>query len=110
MRRKLGDPRGETLVEVLASILICSLSVLLLFGAVGASVSIDLTAQAADGQYYEDLSKAERQYASDSIPPSVAAVTVTGAEAVALDPARVLFYGDKDRLLSYAMPAAGGGP
>lgn len=61
MSEKLRNSRGETLVEVLASVLICALSVMLLLGAVSASTSIDLQAQAADEDYYTALSKAERQ-------------------------------------------------
>ena len=61
MSEKLRNSRGETLVEVLASVLICALSVMLLLGAVSASTSIDLQAQAADEDYYAALSKAERQ-------------------------------------------------
>ena len=61
MSEKLRNSRGETLVEVLASVLICALSVMLLLGAVSASTSIGLQAQAADEDYYTALSKAERQ-------------------------------------------------
>ena len=50
MSEKLRNSRGETLVEVLASVLICALSVMLLFGAVMASGRIDLQAQAADAE------------------------------------------------------------
>ena len=34
MREKLKNSQGETLVEVLASVLVCSLSIMLLAGAV----------------------------------------------------------------------------
>ena len=51
MSEKLRNSRGETLVEVLASVLICALSVMLLLGAVSASTSIGLQAQAADEDY-----------------------------------------------------------
>ena len=61
MREKLQNSQGETLVETLASILICALSVTLLFGAVMASTRMDRIAQEADARYYQDLSKAERQ-------------------------------------------------
>ena len=60
MREKLKNSQGETLVEVLASVLVCSLSIMLLAGAVSASTSIDLQAQAADAEYYEVLSRAEQ--------------------------------------------------
>ena len=45
MREKLQSTRGETLVEALAAILICALSVALLFSAVMASARMDRLAQ-----------------------------------------------------------------
>lgn len=59
--KKLRDDRGETLVEVLASILIASLSVALLFGCVMASSGMDRRARELDGKHYEALTKAEKQ-------------------------------------------------
>ena len=56
MRKKLRDNRGETLVEVLASILIAALSV---FSSIRASANIDRSARASDETYYEALSQAE---------------------------------------------------
>lgn len=61
MNRKLHDSRGETLVEVLASILISALSVALLFGGVMASAQMDRTAARADAAHYAMLSAAETQ-------------------------------------------------
>lgn len=108
MRRKLRNSRGETLVELLASILICFLSVLLLFGAIGAAGNMDLTARASDARYYDDLSKAERQSGTDAcFPPPAARITVTNAsETVALDEDKLVFYGT-ERLLSYAVTEGG---
>lgn len=59
MRQKLKNSRGETLVEVLASILIASLSVALLFGCVMASANMDRKAGELDGKHYEALTAAE---------------------------------------------------
>ena len=42
MKRKWNDAHGETLVEVLASVLICSLSVALLFSMVMASARLSV--------------------------------------------------------------------
>lgn len=126
MRQKLQSSQGETLVEVLASILICALSVALLFGAVMASTHIDRTAQITDRQYYQALTKAERQSKSVSgpsgtetdvyTPSSGVGLTVTVKSAdgeITLKEADSLhFYGAKD-LLSYAIdpppPETGGG-
>lgn len=109
MRRKLRESRGETLVEALASLLICILSVLLLYGAVGVSGRIGRTARAADARYYDDLSKAERQSGADACdpPPEVSIIVTDGSRSVELDAGRITFYGT-ERLMSYAV--TGGGP
>lgn len=57
--KKLKDSRGETLVEVLASILIASLAIALLFSCVTASSNMDRRAGEADGSHYAGLSAAE---------------------------------------------------
>lgn len=59
MNRKLKSCKGETLVEVLTSILVASLSVALLFGGIVASARIDSGAQQWDKEYYEALTAAE---------------------------------------------------
>lgn len=56
---KLRNNRGETLVEVLAAIVIASLSVAMLFGCIVGSSSLDKRAREVDGPYYENLSAAE---------------------------------------------------
>lgn len=61
MKQKLRSCRGETLVEVLASVLIAALSVALLFGSVMASARLDDTARRQDSAYYQALSAAETQ-------------------------------------------------
>lgn len=75
MGRKLRSRRGETLVEVMASIVIGALSVALLFGCVMASSRIDSAAAGMDRDYYAGLSAAEAQ----SAPVAGAAGTVTVA-------------------------------
>lgn len=73
MSRKLRSRRGETLVEVMASIVIGALSVALLFGCVMASSRIDSAAARMDRDYYAGLSDAEAQ----SAPAAGAGGTVT---------------------------------
>lgn len=109
MKRKWKDARGETLVEVLAAILIGTLSVALLFSAVMASSRMDKTAQTADEGFHAALKAAEGQdvevtpgAAADGkiIIPDDAKVTITGAGATATPP--VTFYGG-DGAVSYAL-------
>lgn len=124
MREKLRGSRGETLVEVLASVLICSLSILLLFGAVMASGNLDLQAQEMDAEYYAALSAAEQQ-ANPPQDPAGVSLTVTNDKTNVSTPdllpggtERLHFYGtEQERLLSYAIdkpesapdPETGGG-
>lgn len=59
MRKKLRERRGETLVELLASILIGALSAALLAGGIAASTRLDLDARDLDKTYYQQLTAAE---------------------------------------------------
>lgn len=116
MREKLKNSRGETLVEVLASVLVCALSIALLAGAVSASVRIDLQAQEADSEYYEVLSRAEAQDFDNRMDTLFGSNVQTGISISVVnnktDPTRrplnVYFYGSEN-LLSYA-PKPGGAP
>ena len=131
MSEKLRNSRGETLVEVLASVLVCALSIALLAGAVAASANIDLQAQSADAEYYDALSRAERQSripaggaseadAYNNLPGETkVSVTSGSGGSVEIEPggtSELYFYGT-ERLLSYAIdkpepapdPGTGGG-
>lgn len=97
MGRKLKNSRGETAVEVLASVLIAALSVALLFGAITASVSMDRSAQKTDTDFYEGLNNAQTQATSDSS----GTVKVTNTESKISTDIEVKFYGGGG-VLSYA--------
>lgn len=100
MREKLQNSRGETLVEVLASVLVCTLSIMLLLGAVTASANIDLQAQSADAEFYDALSRAERQGPDDGFSAG-GALKVTNKDGAFKDITGLSFYG-REQLLSYA--------
>lgn len=106
MKRKWRDARGETLVEVLASILIAALSVALLFSAVLASARMDRSAEQTDDAFQASLRAAEEQ-AAPSIVSDDAKVTVKGKDPFAMETAvPVNFYGGNGAI-SYALrPAA----
>ncbi len=117
MMRKWKDGRGETLIEVLAAILIGALSVTLLFGAIMASTTMDRQAQDMDKNYYEVLSKAERQGSGDELftpetmpgtPPVVTVKDADGGAEVKIE--KVTFYGGEGAI-SYVLnpPSEGGG-
>ena len=103
MKRKLKNNRGETVVEVLASILIAALSVALLFGAVMASVNMDLSAQKTDQDLYEGLNTAQIQEGTSSS----GTVKISGKNSAGIASSAdvsVNFYGSGG-VLSYAPPA-----
>lgn len=109
MWRKWNDSRGETLVEVLASVLICSLSVVLLFSMVMASGNMDQRAEAADQIFNESLAKAEGQLDTSEaggaiVPPGSQVMVKNTDPAVAVEAIPpVTFYGGRGAL-SYALP------
>lgn len=109
MVRKLRSQRGETLVEVLASVLVASLSVALLMGSVAASANLGKLADNMDEEFYQTLSAAESR--SDAVASGTVQVQkghVTGGETVASIPVQI--YGGEG-LYSYALAptdAAGG--
>lgn len=68
MKRKLShNDRGETLVEVLASILIAVMSVSLLLSCVTASTQVDIGARGLDKAHFAAMNKAERQTDADKV-------------------------------------------
>lgn len=103
VREKWRDQRGETLVEVVASVLIMTLSVLLLFSAVMVSVRINRSAKDSDEEFYSALNAAEGQStpAPTSIVPTGSKVTVKQeqpASAAASVEVEVDFYGGEGAL------------
>lgn len=105
MKRKLKCNRGETLVEVLAAILIGALSVALLFTAVMASARMDKTARETDGKYKDVLAAAEGRTTvfnpfADTVSDDDKKVTVANGSSEAN--VSVTFYGG-DGALSYAL-------
>ena len=64
MMKILRNDRGETLIEVLASILIAALSVALLFTCVMASSRMEQSAQTKDAEHYSAFTAADTQNTS----------------------------------------------
>lgn len=61
IKRKLHSQKGETLVELMAAILIATLSIGLLIGGISVSVGIDRQGKNADKKFYNALTEAESQ-------------------------------------------------
>ena len=59
LKQKLRSSRGETLTEILAAILVCGFSIMLLVGMITTSMRINTTAREMDGVFYEALSDVE---------------------------------------------------
>lgn len=114
MREKWRDERGETLVEVVAAVLIMTLAILLLFGAVIVSIRINKSARNLDKDFYTVLNAAEAQITKitdNAIVPAGSKVTVkqvspAPAGTADLD-AEVDFYGGEGAL-SYSYPHSAG--
>lgn len=109
MREKWRDERGETLVEAVASVLIMTLAVLLLFSAVMVSVRINKRAKELDREFYTVLNAAEAQSAKitdDKIVPADSKVTVKQTYPASTGmpvEVEVDFYGGEGAL-SYSYP------
>ena len=61
MKNKLKSQKGETLVELLAAILISALSVALLMSGVAASIQMIRKTDETDDRFYQALSAAENR-------------------------------------------------
>lgn len=110
MGKKWSDERGETLVEVMASILIMTLAVLLLFSAVMTSIRINKSAQDLDKKFYAALNAAEEQkqgteVTDNTIVPAGSKVKV--GQGTDLTEIEVDFYGGEG-VLSYSYPSPAG--
>ena len=96
---KLHSRRGETLVEVLASVLICALAVLLLVSFATVSTRINKTAQDSDEAYYAALNDAEAHTGTPAPTPAAGGLWTVNVQtaAGALHPGYALvdvnFYG-----------------
>lgn len=107
MIKTFRNNRGETLIEVLASILIAALSVALLFTCVMVSGKMEESAQKKDAEHYNALTEAETQITPTPDPsapvPTVPAGTVTiekmdssgNVEATASPAPSIEVYGDE---------------
>lgn len=59
LKRKLRSSRGETLTEILAAILVCAFSIMLLVGMITTSMNINRQARELDKEFYAALSNVE---------------------------------------------------
>ena len=108
LKRKLRSQQGETLVELLASILIASLSVAMLLGGVAVSANLSRQADTSDKYFYETLTAAETRQTpvTESIRPfPVVQLTEVGTTTIELP---INVYGGEG-LYSYALDTASGG-
>ncbi len=77
-RKKLRSSRGETLAEVLISIVICCVAILMLATMLTVSMGINQRAREMDVAFYDDLSDVEAHFTDGDTP---CAVTVRGESA-----------------------------
>ena len=98
--KKLKSKHGETLTETLVSILIIAMASALLATMVGVSARLTKRAEAADAQFYEELSAAEAGRGEDG--DATITLTVGGSSGEL----PVVIYGGSGELKSYRL--AGG--
>lgn len=117
MKRKIRDSRGETIIEVLAAILVGALSIALLFGAAMVSANMDRGAQEADESFEKSLNAAEGAEILDEdknpLTPNIpddTKVSITGKDTIPATPP-VNFYGGPDAwAYDLVIPEEGGTP
>lgn len=105
--KKLHNERGETLIEVLASIIIASLSLALMFGCIMASTKMDEDAKELDEQHYIDLTEADAQDAANAEPVNddvrfIKIERELDAEEPLSTTLPITIYGDEERMSSYS--------
>lgn len=98
--KKLKSENGESIVEVLAAILIASLSVAFLTASVMTAVNMDRAAEAADAGYYESITAAETK----ALPDGDGKVTIQGSGKN--KDIEIQFYGGDD-MYSYQKQEVG---
>ena len=102
-KAKLRSNQGETLVELLASVLIATLSVALLFGCVTASFQLGRQADQSDTYFYQTLTAAKNR----QTPLTDGIIQVTEGGSLVSLPVQV--YGDEG-LYAYARKTDGETP
>lgn len=102
-KAKLASNQGETLVELLASILVATLSVALLIGCVTASFQLGRQADQSDSYFYQTLTAAEDR----QTPLTDGIIQVTEGGSLVSLPIQV--YGDEG-LYAYARKTDGDTP
>jgi type II secretory pathway pseudopilin PulG len=102
LRRKLRSNGGETLVELLVSILIGTLAITILMTGVAAAGRMERNAHQADERFYEALSAAEGQ--TSAAQSATVEVRESGRLPVTIE---VDLYGS-DGLYSYCLGQNGG--
>lgn len=104
MKNKLKSQKGETLVELLAAILISALSVALLMSGVAASIQMIRKSDETDDRFYQALSAAENR--ETPVAEGVDAAQVKVTEGSGEVPLLVQVYGTEE-LYSYGLGATG---
>jgi hypothetical protein len=104
IKAKLKSSKGESLAELLAAILIGTLSIALLVSGIAVAVNINSKAQESDSQFYEALAVAEEKNLSDAQKDKTITVTESSSNKTAT--IEVYAFGTDGLLSSYRSKAA----
>lgn len=93
VQKKLKSEKGESLIELLASILVASLSVVLLAGMVAVSSRINRSVRESDAAFYGYVSEAEAQTEEVTAPAAQLQIQEEGAAPILV---KITCYGEED--------------
>ncbi len=113
LKNKLRSSKGESLVEILASILVCGISILILLTLVNAAMRMNAASRNMDagedgtGGFYGALSAAETFDFSSGGDPFTVRVSGTGLSDVSFDHVRSATLGEEPYVLTVYGKEAG---
>lgn len=105
LKQKLRSSRGETLTEILAAILVCGFSIMLLVGMMTTSMSINRKTRGMDEEFYQALTEVETHTFTAADPgctvklsgptgSGLGTITVSGVRSYTQEDARLTVYGE----------------
>ena len=92
---KLKQQKGETLIEALVSMLICTLAIGLLVTSILVATRINAANAEADAKFYKDLNRAETYLEEEGYEKTTINITIT-SDSIGFETKEVTLYGGED--------------